>query len=159
MSSLVPPEIKGRGLRAELAYRKALQFGKVKVYHARIMLIGQDRAGKTSLKKSLLGLPFDLEEQSTVGIEVDPSSFKVEVDQVKNWQRTAKKEGVSQFARELAKLAAGELENEEAKRDLTAQNKPKKTRSRKTQVGELDVLKPVYVYITHGENQWRVSGT
>ncbi|XP_022798204.1 uncharacterized protein LOC111336388 [Stylophora pistillata] len=145
----VPPEIKGRGLRAELAYRKALQFGKVKVYHARIMLIGQDRAGKTSLKKSLLGLPFDLEEQSTVGIEVDRSSFKVEVDQVKNWQRTAKKEGVSQFAKELARIVAGDLKNEEAKMDLTPQRELKETRSHKTQVGELDVLKPVYVYITH----------
>ena len=36
------------------------------------MLIGQDRAGKTSLKKSFLGLPFDPEEESTDGIEVDP---------------------------------------------------------------------------------------
>ena len=41
------------------------------------MLIGQDRAGKTSLKKSLKGICFDPEEESTVGIEVDPSLFKV----------------------------------------------------------------------------------
>ena len=41
------------------------------------MLIGQDRAGKTSLKKSLKGICFDPEEDSTVGIEVDPSLFKV----------------------------------------------------------------------------------
>ena len=41
------------------------------------MLIGQDRAGKTSLKKSLKGVCFDPEEDSTVGIEVDPSLFKV----------------------------------------------------------------------------------
>ena len=41
------------------------------------MLIGQDRAGKTSLKKSLKRICFDPEEDSTVGIEADPSLFKV----------------------------------------------------------------------------------
>ena len=47
---LVPREIKAQGPEAKLAYRNALKTGKVKVYRARIMLIGQDRAGKTSLK-------------------------------------------------------------------------------------------------------------
>ena len=41
------------------------------------MLIGQDRAGKTSLKKSLRGQLFNPDEDSTVGIEKDPSYFKV----------------------------------------------------------------------------------
>ena len=50
------------------------------------MLIGQDRAGKTSLKKSLIGLPFNRNENSTEGIEVDPSIFQVHTDEVKNWQ-------------------------------------------------------------------------
>ena len=44
------------------------------------MLIGQDRAGKTSLKKSLKGICFDPQEDSTVGIEVDPSHFKVSTE-------------------------------------------------------------------------------
>ena len=44
------------------------------------MLIGQDRAGKTSLKKSLKGICFDPEEDSTVGIEVDPSHCKVSTE-------------------------------------------------------------------------------
>ena len=35
------------------------------------MIIGQDRAGKTSLRKRLLGLPHDPQEPSTVGIHVD----------------------------------------------------------------------------------------
>ena len=99
------------------------------------MLIGQDRAGKTSLKKSLVGLPFDPEEQSTVGIEVDPSSFKVDVDQVKNWQRTDKKPDVSQFAKELARMVAGELEKDEERMDLKAQSEPKEKGSPTAQVG------------------------
>jgi hypothetical protein len=86
------------------------------------MLIGQNRAGKTSLKKSLLGMPFDPEEQSTVGIEVDPSSFGVDVDQVKNWQRTDGNLGVSQFAQEIASMVAKELDKEKAKKDLEAQD-------------------------------------
>ena len=44
------------------------------------MLIGQDRAGKTSLKKSLKGICFDPQEDSTVGIEVGPSHFKVSTE-------------------------------------------------------------------------------
>ena len=51
-----------------------------------MLLIGQDRAGKTSLKKSLIGLPFNPKESSTDGIEVDPSLFQLDVDEVKNWQ-------------------------------------------------------------------------
>ena len=56
------------------------------------MLIGQDRAGKTSLKKSLIGLPFDPKENSTEGIEVDPSIFQVDGHEVKNWQPIDKSE-------------------------------------------------------------------
>ena len=55
------------------------------VYRGRIVLVGQDRAGKTSLKKTLLGLPFDLKEQSTDGIEIEPSKFEIEVEQTKDW--------------------------------------------------------------------------
>ena len=41
------------------------------------MLIGQHRAGKTSLMKSLKGICYNPQEDSTVGIEVDPSYFKL----------------------------------------------------------------------------------
>ena len=41
------------------------------------MLIGQGRAGKTRLKKSLKGDRFDAEEESTTGIEMDPSHWRV----------------------------------------------------------------------------------
>ena len=85
----------------------------MKVYRTRIMLIGQDRAGKTSLKKSFLGLPFDPEEKSTDGIEVDPSKFEVDIDQVKKWKRTDEKFGLSQFASDIAKLVAEELKKDE----------------------------------------------
>ena len=44
------------------------------------MLIGQGGAGKTSTKKSLKGIRFDPNEDRTVGIDVDPSHFKVSTE-------------------------------------------------------------------------------
>ena len=44
------------------------------------MIIGQARTGKTSLKKSLKGELFDPDEESTKGIETDPSYFIVTTD-------------------------------------------------------------------------------
>ena len=113
--SSLPAEIRGRGPEAELAFQKAMKSGKVKVYRGRIMLLGQDRAGKTSLKKSLLGLPFDPEEESTVGVEVDRSKCELEVDEVQNWMPTKGKEReMSEFEQELARLIAMDLRETEA---------------------------------------------
>ena len=84
-----------------------MEKGSVEVYRGRIMLIGQDRAGKTSLKKFLLGIPFDPEEESTVGIKVDLTKFEVEIDQVKNWQFTdQKKLDLSEYRGDIAKITA-----------------------------------------------------
>jgi len=101
------------------------------------MLIGQDRAGKTSLKNSFLGLPCDPNEQSTDGIEVDPSKFEVDVDVVKNWQRTDEKQGISQFAVDLARMVAGKLMEEKTKSNPVAEDKPNEAPPQKTQVGKL----------------------
>ncbi len=108
--SVIPPEIRARGPKAELAFQNALRNGKVKVYRGRIMFLGQARAGKTSLKKSLLGIPFNPEEESTVGVEVDPSKCEVDVDQVSNWQRTEQRKlDVSEFADDIARIIAKDL--------------------------------------------------
>ena len=143
-SYLVPREIKAQGPEAKLAYENALKTGKVKVYRARIMLIGQDRAGKTSLKKSFLGLPFDPEEDSTDGIEVDPSKFEVDIDQVKNWKRTDKKLSVSQFAFDLAKMVAKEIqergkeEDDEEDCDDDYEKEGKRQKAKKSKVDDPD---------------------
>ena len=74
------------------------------------MLIGQDRAGKTSLKKSLIGLPFNRNENSTEGIEVDPSIFQVRADQVKNWQPIDKSErGLLGCSNDVAQMVVEKL--------------------------------------------------
>ena len=100
----IPAEIRARGPEAKRAFQKAMKSGKVRVYRGRIMLLGQDRAGKTSLKKSLLGLPFDPEEESTVGVEVD---------EVQNWMPSKrKKRERSEFEEELARLISMDLREE-----------------------------------------------
>ena len=78
--SKVPSEILARGPLAVEAYNQALADGKTSVKRVPIMLIGQDRSGKTSLKKSLKGICFDPEEDSTEGIDVDPSHCKVSTE-------------------------------------------------------------------------------
>ena len=123
MLPLAPKEIQARGRKATLAYENALKTGKVKVYRARIMLIGQDRAGKTSMKSSFLGLPFDPEKQSTDGIEIDLSKVEIDVDQVKSWKRTDDNLGVSQFALTLAGMVAEKLEQEETEMDTVRDEK------------------------------------
>ncbi len=73
----VPAEILIRGPLALQTYNNALKEGKVNVRRLPIMFIGQERSGKTSLKKSLKGDHFDASEESTRGIELDPSHCKV----------------------------------------------------------------------------------
>ena len=95
-----------------MAYEKALRDGFVNVYRGRLLLIGQDRAGKTSLKKSLLGVPFDPKEQSTEGIEVQASTCQIEVEQVKNWHSThGKKPGLLECSKDISKIVAEKLCN------------------------------------------------
>ena len=76
----MPQEIRARGRLALRAYRKALSEGRTCIKRVPVMLIGQDRSGKTSLAKSLKGERFNPEEDSTVGIDVDPSHFKVSTE-------------------------------------------------------------------------------
>ena len=122
MFPIVPSEIIARGQGAKRAYENALKNGKVKVYRGRIMFIGQDRAGKTSLKKHLLGLPFDPDEQSTDGVDVDPSTFEFDVDHATNWKITNENLSVSHFANELAKIVAGKLQEQKTNMNREGQD-------------------------------------
>ena len=90
-----------------LMYQKALRDGYVNVYRGRIFLIGQDRAGKTSLKKSLLGVPFDPKEESTEGI--DPSRCDIDVNRVQNWHVDSKNTILSDVSEQISRSLAVEL--------------------------------------------------
>ena len=73
----VPPEISARGPLAFEVYNNALAEGQACVKRVPLMIVGQDRSGKTSVKKSLKGICFNPDEDSTLGIEVDRYDFKV----------------------------------------------------------------------------------
>ena len=82
------------------------------------MLIGQDRAGKTSLKKSLIGLPFNSKEKSTDGIEVDPSKFQLDVDEVRNWQPIdERKQGLLGCLKDVAQMVVEKMNDTSVNRD------------------------------------------
>ena len=76
----VPPEILARGVLALEAYNDALSVGTTSDKRVPVMLIGQNRSGKTSLKRSLKGEVFKPDESTTIGIEVDPAHFEVSTE-------------------------------------------------------------------------------
>ena len=62
------------------------------------------------MKKSLIGLPFNRNENSTEGIEVDPSIFQVHADEVKNWQPIDKSErGLLGCSNDVAQMVVEKL--------------------------------------------------
>ena len=112
---VTPLEIYLRGPRALEAYYKALEEGETRVRRIPIMLIGQDRSGKTSLKKSLKGIPFNPHEESTVGIDVDPSYFKVTTEtwKIGEEDQVTDKEAESYFEYNLARQVVKNLKHDE----------------------------------------------
>ncbi|XP_015775981.1 PREDICTED: uncharacterized protein LOC107354086 [Acropora digitifera] len=117
---VTPPEINLRGARAWEAYNKALAEGKTRVKRIPIMLIGQERSGKTSLKKSLQGLRFNPDEESTTGIDIDPSYFKVTNEIWKTGkkdQATNKKDRASSFEHHVARVVVENLKEKQLTSD------------------------------------------
>ncbi|XP_068743817.1 uncharacterized protein [Montipora capricornis] len=112
---VTPPEINLRGPKALEAYNKALTEGKTHVRRIPIMLIGQDRSGKTSLKKSLRGIRFNPDESSTVGIDVDPSYFKVtsEIWKIGETDQVANDQVMTTYEHNLARLVVENLKEQE----------------------------------------------
>lgn len=113
---MVPPEINLRGRLAVEAYNKALVEGKTCIKRVPVMFIGQDRAGKTSLKKSLMGQPFNPDEGSTVGIDVDPSLFEISTEIWRTGKRDQEgiSEGCISFEHHAARLVVSKLKEEES---------------------------------------------
>ena len=80
------------------------------------MLIGQERSGKTSLKKSLQGLRFNADEDSTAGIDIDPSDFKVTTEIWKAGKKdraASKKEMGSSFEHHVASVVVENLKEKQ----------------------------------------------
>ena len=75
------------------------------------------------MKKSLIGLPFNRNENSTEGIEVDPSIFQVHTDEVKNWQPIDKSErGLLGCSNDVAQMVVEKLCLQEEEEDAEIHN-------------------------------------
>ena len=112
----VPQEIRARGTLALRAYKKALLEGRTCIKRVPIMIIGQDRSGKTSLAKSLKGERFNSEEDSTIGIDVDPSHFKVTTEIWKPGEKDEQQnvEKACSYEHHIARLIVQNLSAEES---------------------------------------------
>ena len=112
----VPQEIRARGTLALRAYKKALLEGRTCIKRVPIMIIGQDRSGKTSLAKSLKGERFNSEEDSTIGVNVDPSHFKVTTEIWKPGEKDEQQnvERACSYEHHIARLIVQNLSAEES---------------------------------------------
>ena len=101
-----PPAVVARGNKAKAAYRRALENGKTRDVRVRIMLIGEGKAGKTSLKRLLKGEKFNKHEASTLGVDMDEPLLK---DGLKAWSAHKTVKNISVFDHRSAQLVVRQL--------------------------------------------------
>ena len=114
------------------AYRRALETGETFDRRTKIVLMGQDRVGKTSLRRYLRGEAFVKGEVSTLGIEM--------ISPVKNagkgaWRNPAPLEKTSALDHKSAELVTQELRSSSEERPQRRRSKAgevKKTRGEPT---------------------------
>ena len=117
----VPFEISARGSEALRAYQKALKDGKICDRRVPVMIVGQDRSGKTSLKKSLKGELFDPDEDSTMGIEVDSSLCQVTTEVWKARENLESPDEVAldgKFEHHAARLIQRDLMEQQSREEM-----------------------------------------
>ena len=73
-------------------YREAITTGNAPGNYCKVQILGDERVGKTSLRKNLMGEEFDPEQASTVGIDTRMCNVK-DVDE--HWQE--RKDGGGEF--------------------------------------------------------------
>ena len=107
LSDLIPAFVRARGEKARAAYHRALETGG-STYDKRVkvLLVGQDRVGKTSLGKALRGEPFDEAELSTEGVQMIPAIKNAGTDA---WRNPASLEHTTVFDHKVAAKAAEDL--------------------------------------------------
>ena len=67
---MIPAAIKRRGSRFVEEYRRALKEGKTSIRRLQLLVLGEERVGKTSLVRSMLGMEFLPECEPTRGINM-----------------------------------------------------------------------------------------
>ncbi len=80
-----PPEIVNQGNEAILNYFRERELGGVDhLYEAKMLILGEGGAGKTSLLRRLYqpGQPLPTEKETTSGIAIYPHEFKLRTDRL-----------------------------------------------------------------------------
>ena len=124
--------MQARGEKALAAFHRALETGG-STYDKRvkILLVGQDRVGKTSLGKALRGEPFDEAECSTDGVQMIPA--------VKNagkgaWRNPASVEHITVYDHKVAAKTTENLLSPLSERPATEQPTETSIRSETVQL-------------------------
>ena len=68
----IPSYVDDRDAKTQAAYARALSLGDTYDKRVKILIVGQDRVGKTSLGKVLRGESFNINETSTSGVQMTP---------------------------------------------------------------------------------------
>ena len=121
---MIPASVpRARGEKALAAFHRALETGGSTFdKRVKILLVGQDRVGKTSLAKALRGEPFDEAECSTDGVQMIPA--------VKNagtgaWKNPAYLEHTTVFDHKVAAQTAKNILSTNSEQPATKE--PKET--------------------------------
>ena len=101
-----PEYILARGEKAIEAYRRALKDGVTFDKRVKVLLIGQDRVGKTSVGRSLKGEKFKEDESSTEGVQVDVALKNVGSEP---WKNSMEEQEMTTFEHKCALLVSNGL--------------------------------------------------
>ncbi|KAL8574880.1 hypothetical protein ACOMHN_003440 [Nucella lapillus] len=103
-----PREILARGLEAVKAYDQSCTQGTQPVFRTRLMLVGKDRVGKTSLKKALTGQQHNAAEESTDGIDLS-ASCSFNLSNRSSWKLAIKGDNTARQEKQQDRLDLGIL--------------------------------------------------
>ena len=96
---MIPEYVLTGGKKALAAYNRALETGWTYDKRVKVLLVGQDRVGKTSLSKNLRGEPFDESEPSTEGVTMIPPVVDAGTHA---WTNAAHLKGINTFDLKMA---------------------------------------------------------
>ena len=125
---MIPAFVRARGEKALAAYHRALKTGG-STYDKRVkvLLVGQDRVGKTSLGKALRGEPFNEAELSTEGVQMIPAIKNAGIGA---WRNPASLEHTTVFDHRVAAKTAEDLLSKHS--EQPAKKQPRTFTSNKT---------------------------
>ncbi|EGD72546.1 hypothetical protein PTSG_11612 [Salpingoeca rosetta] len=95
---------------------------------AKLMLVGEGRAGKTTTLNSLMGKKFNMHEHSTLGADSMDMSVSVETMEVFNWQHL--RSDLSEYMRSLLSTALARMSGMDASMQVTMKKAMKEHQQR-----------------------------